>query len=96
MSLARDLLIAHAREGWPVPTVKKEESTNMKRTDPRLYSAATAATELGITPGRIRQLAVSRQVGHKLGRDWLFTAGEIDHMRVRRPGRPTRAAPAGD
>lgn len=62
----------------------------------QIFTAELAAAELGITPGRIRQLAVSRQVGHKLGRDWLFTAGEIDHMRVRRPGRPTRAAPAGD
>ena len=61
-----------------------------------IYSTTTAANELGISPVRVRQLAVSRQVGRKLGRDWVFTAGEIDHMRVRRPGRPTRAAPAGD
>ena len=64
--------------------------------NPQLYSTAAAAAELGISPGRIRQLAVSRHVGRKLGRDWVFTAGEIDLMRVRRPGRPRRAAPAGD
>ena len=64
--------------------------------DPRLYSTETVANELGISPMRVRQLAVSRQVGRKLARDWLFTSAEIDRMRVRRNGRPPRAAPAGD
>jgi hypothetical protein len=56
--------------------------------EPTLYTSDEAAAELGITRRRVLQLAESRNVGRKLGRDWVFTNSDIDAMRVRVPGRP--------
>jgi len=46
------------------------------------------AAELGISRDRIPRLARSRGVGQRVGRDWLFTAADVEAMRDRRPGRP--------
>ena len=55
-----------------------------------LFNAADAARTLGITSARVRALAVSRKVGTKVGRDWIFTLQDIEAMRERKPGRPKK------
>ena len=52
------------------------------------YTTKQVAAELGISAVRVRQLAYSREVGVKHGRDFLFTARDIDAMRIRPTGRP--------
>ena len=52
------------------------------------YTTKQVAAELGISAVRVRQLAYSREVGSKHGRDFLFTARDIDAMRIRPTGRP--------
>lgn len=51
------------------------------------------AAHLGITPGRVRQLAAAGQLkGVKIGRDWVFAMHDVEEFAalVRRPGRPSR------
>jgi hypothetical protein len=57
---------------------------------PALYTAKQAADELGVKPVTVRWLASELQIGTKLGRDWLFTADDLDAFRNRNttPGRP--------
>lgn len=57
-----------------------------------LLTTADAARELGVSPQRVRQLAVSRGVGQRIGRDWVFTRRDIEvlHARNRTVGRPKR------
>ena len=51
-----------------------------------IYSTKSAAEELGISEMRVRQLA--QELGaRKLGRDYLLTRENIDHMRARRTRR---------
>ena len=49
-----------------------------------------AAERLGLSAVRIRQLANDGRIGTKIGRDWLFTAEELDAFATqeRGPGRP--------
>jgi predicted peroxiredoxin len=44
------------------------------------------AKELGVSADRVREIARTRHVGFKKGRDWLFTRGDIEKMRPGRPG----------
>ena len=63
--------------------------------DGRFYSADEVASELGISPQRVRALAQSRAVGTKLGGYmWTFTSRDIDAMRERKPGRPAKESNA--
>lgn len=51
------------------------------------------AAELGLTPGRVRQLARERGVGIHHGRDWMFSAADVAALRERAPGRPRKVLP---
>jgi len=53
-----------------------------------LFTTAQVAATLGLAPRRIRQLAESRNLGMHIGDRLLFTAEEVEAMRVRVPGRP--------
>lgn len=53
-----------------------------------LVDTAQAALMLGITPRRVRALAVSRHLGWQTARDWVFTPEDVEAMRTRIPGRP--------
>ena len=58
-----------------------------------LMNVSEVAEVLGITVGRVRQLAVAgRLKGEKVGRDWVFRRAVIDEYarRPRRPGRPRK------
>ncbi len=51
------------------------------------------AKELGISERRVLQLAHERGLGHKVGRDFIFSPQDIEAMRERRPvGRPVKAS----
>lgn len=61
------------------------------------YTTAEAAAALGITPARVRQLAQAMANVDRLGRDWLFTAEQVELLGQRcttRGRRPRPAAPA--
>lgn len=58
-------------------------------TTPATYTTAEVAIALGVTTGRVRQLATQRGLGTRSALGWLFTADDISHLRVRgRAGRP--------
>lgn len=59
-------------------------------TDDSPRTTAEAALELGISEGRVRQLADSRNVGRKVGDRRYFTPADVDAMRERAPGRPRK------
>jgi len=66
----------------------------MKTTDSaRLFSVADAARELGVVPQRVRALiAAGRLSATRIGaRAWVIRAGDLERVRVRKPGRPVRA-----
>lgn len=59
-----------------------------------LITAEQAARLLGVKPVTIRSY-VARGIltGQKIGRDWIFTKGAIDHLRdnpPKRTGRPPK------
>lgn len=54
-------------------------------------NVAEVAAALGVTVGRVRQLASKGAIkGEKVGRDWVFKSSDVaEYARVpRRPGRP--------
>jgi hypothetical protein len=52
-------------------------------------TTSQAAKELGVHPSRVRRMATARGIGMKLtDRLWVFSAAEVEAMRVRKPGRP--------
>lgn len=56
-------------------------------------NVAEVAAALGVTVGRVRQLATSGKLkGEKVGRDWVFRQSEVAEYsrRPRRPGRPRK------
>jgi hypothetical protein len=55
-----------------------------------LLTTEQVAAELGLTAPRIRALAQSRNVGWKIGRDYLFRPEDVAALRVRIPGRPRK------
>lgn len=55
-----------------------------------LITVPQAAVELGITEGRVRTIARARNLGWRIGREYLFQPADIDAMRDRKPGRPRR------
>lgn len=60
--------------------------------DQRAYTARDVANLCGISVSRVHQLVRDLGIGQKIGRDWLFSAADIDAVRNRntRPGRPPR------
>jgi predicted RNase H-like HicB family nuclease len=72
-------------EGSPIPPASRNPFTwNWTG------STKDVAKELGVSPRRVRQIASSRGIGMKSGRDHVFTRRDIDAMRERRRGRPPR------
>lgn len=62
-----------------------------------LLSAADAAERLGVVPSRVRALAKAGQLhGRKVGRQWVFSASDVDRWASRRKavGRPFSGAAA--
>lgn len=53
--------------------------------DERLYTTEQARQALGVTAARVRQIALDSNgaIGRKFGRDWMFTAADIERMRQR-------------
>jgi hypothetical protein len=49
-----------------------------------------AAAAIGIDRTRLTRLATARNVGWRVGREWLFRPEDIEALRDRRPGRPRR------
>lgn len=56
------------------------------------YTTNEAAAMLGITPGRLRQLATGRRAGKRTIEGWRFTDADIAALRDRPAGRPPREA----
>jgi hypothetical protein len=46
----------------------------------QLFSVAKVAERLGISARRVRAIASGHEIGSKPGRDWVFTASEIERM----------------
>jgi hypothetical protein len=63
--------------------------------DARLYSAAAAAAVLGIDRSRVLRIARTRGLGRRepYSGMWLFSADDVDAMKVRKPGRPAVRTP---
>lgn len=57
-----------------------------------LYGVDQVAAELGVSPARVRALAAHRGVGAHLGtgETWVFRRQDIEAMRDRRNGRPSK------
>lgn len=58
-----------------------------------LMDVKEVAAALGVTVGRVRQLAQAGIIpAEKVGRDWVFIRAEIEEFarRPRRPGRPSK------
>jgi len=56
-------------------------------------SVKDVAAYLGVTVGRVRQLAQNGTIAaEKVGRDWVFRRSEVEEFarRNRRPGRPSK------
>jgi hypothetical protein len=57
-----------------------------------LYTAAEVAERTGRSPVTVRQLARTHNIGRRLGRDWVFTAADIEALTtLPKPGRPISA-----
>ena len=57
------------------------------------YTTNEAAAMLGITPGRLRQLATGHRAGKRTIEGWRFTGADIAALRDRPAGRPASDAP---
>lgn len=57
------------------------------------YTTNKAAAMLGITPGRLRQLATGRRAGKRTIEGWRFTDADIAALRDRPAGRPSSDTP---
>lgn len=68
----------------------------MRNTENNSLSAIELADRLSVTPGRIRQIALSLGLSRK-GRDWLFTADDADRIAEHtRAGQNFTLVPVGD
>lgn len=54
------------------------------------YTTPQLAAALGITEGRVRQIAIKEKIGHHFGRDWQFTQKDLEKIKGlnKKPGRP--------
>lgn len=58
---------------------------------PALLTTAEAAERLGLTPGRVRQLARDGALkGQHYGRDWLFDERDVARFTPPAKGRPRK------
>ena len=58
-----------------------------------LMNVEDVAAVLGVSVGRVRQLAQKEAIkAKKVGRDWVFVRRDVDEFasRHRRPGRPSK------
>ena len=56
-----------------------------------MISTNEAAKELGVTSIRVRALiSAGRLPAQKIGRDWIIHSSDLDLVRVRKPGRPSK------
>ena len=55
-----------------------------------LLTVHEVVAKLGVTAARVRVLAQSRGLGRLLAGRWLFTERDVEKMRLRVPGRPSR------
>ena len=58
-----------------------------------LMNVKETAELLGLSPGRVRQLAQAGTIpAEKIGRDWVFIRRDVDEFanKHRRPGRPSK------
>jgi excisionase family DNA binding protein len=54
-------------------------------------STQEAAADLGVSPGRVRQLLLAGQLpGEKLGWDWMIRRADLDRFKALPPGRTRR------
>lgn len=53
------------------------------------YTTNQAAAMLGITPGRLRQIAMTGRAGTRTIEGWRFSDADIAALRDRKPGRPS-------
>jgi excisionase family DNA binding protein len=56
-----------------------------------MISTSEAAKELGVTTIRVRALiSAGRLPALQIGRDWIIRRSDLDLVRVRKPGRPSK------
>jgi excisionase family DNA binding protein len=56
-----------------------------------LITTKEAAARLGVIPARVRALiAAKRLPAQKVGRDWLIKEKDLELVRDRKPGRPSK------
>ena len=46
-----------------------------------MYSTVEVATRIGVTPRRVRQIAIDQSIGRIIGHSRIFTEVEIDEIR---------------
>lgn len=57
-----------------------------------LMTVKDAASELGISTGRVRVMITSgRLSAEKVGTQWLIKPKDLEKVRNRKPGRPSKA-----
>lgn len=62
-----------------------------------MMSLAQAAAKLGLSPGTLRNQALSGKLrAFKVGRDWLVTDEELERYRGESLGKPGRRPNQGD
>ena len=68
------------------------ENTEQKQLSRELcYTSSDVADQLGVSINLVRTLSRDRNVGTRLGRDWLYSEADVESMRKRRPrGRPRK------
>ncbi len=66
-----------------------------KDTKPKRMTVKQAAGELGISVPRVHQLIQEERLpAEKLGRDWIIESSDLEKVKDRPTGRPTKAKPA--
>lgn len=58
----------------------------------KLYTPSHIANIYSITEKRVREIAISRKVGQKIGKrgGWVFLEGDIEKLKPGKPGRPKK------
>lgn len=74
------------------------ENTEQKQLNHQLcYTSSEVADQLGVSINLVRTLSRDRNVGTRLGRDWLYSEADVESLRKRRPrGRPRKEKEAND
>lgn len=69
-----------------------KENTEQKLLGHELrYTSSQVADQLGVSTNLVRMLSRERNLGIRLGRDWLYSEADVEAMRKRRPrGRPRK------